>query len=354
MTDAGLMIALWNTEWAAKRSRRGRLIREYLHDASADVLCLTEGSEGLLPDGGHVILSGPDYGYAGPAERRKVLLWSRQPWTDVDDVGSAALPGGRYVRGRTNTTLGELDVVGVCIPWRDAHVRTGKKNRRPWEDHQAYLAALQDVLPDPSTGHKIVLGDVNQRVPRMRVPTLVFDQFRQAFSEWTIATEGPIGPSGLTAIDHLAHGASLVAGEMQVLPMRASCGTRLSDHFGLRISMRGRWETTPPSPFSRRREGAKDGLGGSSSDNLIPRDLPAPAFKLNQKYPSLTGRRAKHVRSFPTLAFPADVWVASASVRAARRPSRAHGARGRDAGLSPPALRVHLYARSRADESVRR
>ena len=40
-----------------------------------------------------------------------------QPWERVDDLGVDSLPPGRFVSGVTRTSLGELTVVGVCIPW---------------------------------------------------------------------------------------------------------------------------------------------------------------------------------------------------------------------------------------------
>lgn len=233
-------IALWNVEWATATSKRGGLIRENLHDRNADLICLTEGVEDLLPDDGFIITSDPDYGYPAPAERRKVLLWSRNPWTDTDRVGDPRLPGGRFVRGKTTTPIGVVDVVGVCIPWRDAHVRNGRRDRGPWEDHRAYLESLPQALPGLRAGYALILGDFNQCIPRRRAPVNVFETLLSTFAGWRIATAGPIGPSGLYSIDHVAHGESLVADDMRILPMRAPCGTRLSDHFGLCMSMHPR------------------------------------------------------------------------------------------------------------------
>jgi hypothetical protein len=39
----------------------------------------------------------------------------------------------------TDTPIGPIRFVGVCIPWRDAHVRTGRRDRAPWEDHLRFL-----------------------------------------------------------------------------------------------------------------------------------------------------------------------------------------------------------------------
>lgn len=116
--------------WAkpSPRSPRGRAIKDILEDARCDILCVTEGHKQILPVGGHVIDAGPDWGCPIKEGRRKVLLWSRRPWTDVDTVGSEDLPGGRFVKGITETASGSsLTVIGVCIPWAGAHVSGGRK-----------------------------------------------------------------------------------------------------------------------------------------------------------------------------------------------------------------------------------
>lgn len=127
-------VATWNLEWATRRAPRGMLLRERLNAMAADVLCITESSAGMLPDSGYYISSDSDYGYPGSPDRRKVLLWSPEPWTDVDDHGSDSMPGGRFVAGTTNSPFGPVRIIGVCIPWKDAHVRSGRRDRQPWQD----------------------------------------------------------------------------------------------------------------------------------------------------------------------------------------------------------------------------
>jgi hypothetical protein len=80
--------------------------------------------------------------------------------------------------------------IGVCIPWRDAHVKTGKKDKRPWEDHLPYCAALGRVIdrlsrePEPIC----VLGDFNQRIPRAGQPPHMFDALMKALPTLRIFT----------------------------------------------------------------------------------------------------------------------------------------------------------------------
>ena len=51
----------------------------------------------------------------GQEGRRKVLRWSRAPWENVDDVGNESLPPGRFVSGVTQTGVGEVTIIGVCL-----------------------------------------------------------------------------------------------------------------------------------------------------------------------------------------------------------------------------------------------
>jgi len=233
MPMPAVRIATWNAEWAAPDSSRGQMMRDALRMLMADVLCVTEGSVDLLPTSGHVITSSPDYGYAAAPQRRKVLLWSREPWKNVDGVGSAGLPGGRFVAGTTASAHGPFRVYGVCIPWKDAHVRTGRRDRLPWQDHLAYLSALPVVLNDRGANWCVCLGDFNQRVPGYRAPAQVKTALTDAFAGWQVVTGGRIPPLGEMAIDHIA---CRPEGEIVQVFARsrfASDGTRLSDHFGV-------------------------------------------------------------------------------------------------------------------------
>lgn len=205
-----------------------------------DLICLTEGHDDFAPPGGHLIAAHPDYGYRTLPGRRKVLLWSRMPWSRVDRLGHPTLPGGRYVAGRTETPAGPLDVIGVCVPWAHAHVTTGRRDRGPWDDHRAFLAGLAETLPEATRGGRsVLLGDLNQSIPRTRAPKAVYDALVRALPEgMRVATAGPIPGPGLPSIDHLAHTADLAATGVRGLPNQDPDGRRLSDHFGLLVELR--------------------------------------------------------------------------------------------------------------------
>ena len=159
-----LRLVNWNVEWATPRSPRAPEILRRIDHHNAEVVCLTETHPRLLSGEGHAICSQADSGYGLGEGRRKVVLWSMQPWERIDDVGDGSLPPGRFVSGVTRTSLGEVTVVGVCIPWFGSRTeaRRGAKRKQRWEDHEKYLAGLTNVLGRVSTRRLIVMGDFNQ------------------------------------------------------------------------------------------------------------------------------------------------------------------------------------------------
>ena len=73
----------WNVEWATPRSKRSSEIVKRIDRHSPEIVCLTETHPELLK-GGHAVGAHPGYGYGIRKDRRKVLLWSREPWKRVD------------------------------------------------------------------------------------------------------------------------------------------------------------------------------------------------------------------------------------------------------------------------------
>ncbi len=192
----------WNLEWAPPKGPRADWIMKHVAAANPDVVCFTEVLRDIMPPG-HLIEANADYGYPIQEGRRKVLLWSREPWTEVDVVGDEMMPSGRFVSGIT----GGIRFVGVCIPWKDAHVKTGRCDRQPWEDHLAYCQGLARVLKrhaEKSTP-VCVLGDYNQRIPRINQPVQVFDALMAAIPpNFNVATAGLTATEGFNFIDHIA------------------------------------------------------------------------------------------------------------------------------------------------------
>lgn len=232
MTGSSLKLLIWNIEWAKAESERGRCIGGVVDVISPDVICLTEATAAMVPEDGYLIESDPDYGYPNDGKRRKVILWSKNPWTDVDSAGCEGLPGGRFVTG---VSCG-VRFVGVCIPWKDAHVRTGRKDRNPWQDHLAYLNGLEGLLRGycEDATPVCVLGDFNQRIPQKWQPVEVFERLTDVLSnEFEMETAGLVDEEGKQLIDHVAVSQGLKIEVQYILPKNSPDGLRLSDHSGI-------------------------------------------------------------------------------------------------------------------------
>ena len=240
----------WNLAWAAPGTPRGDALWERIGAENPDIVCATEGySDYFERTGaeGHVITSDPDYGYKSPPRRRKGILYSRRPWRRVDTVGDPGLPGGRYVGGVTQ--LGgdrkpEIEVLSICIPWMNAHVATGRKNRDAWQEHLSYLEALAGLLaakraPRQRRRHPlIIMGDFNQRIPRDRSPLRVYEPLIAALPDgMRVATEGIVSSVGRRTVCHV-----VVSPEVEVVALRGlenkTDTGQLSDHFGISASIR--------------------------------------------------------------------------------------------------------------------
>lgn len=118
-----MKIIIWNTEWAKPGSKKERIIQEVVSSHAPDIICITEGYAQTWKSFDNVITSEQDYGYEVIDGRHKVMLVSTDSWRGVDTIGNDQLPSGRFVSGITHG----IEVIGVCIPWRMAHVTGGIK-----------------------------------------------------------------------------------------------------------------------------------------------------------------------------------------------------------------------------------
>lgn len=227
-------VATWNTEWATATSERGARVSALIRALDSEVLVVTEGSSALLPANGHVIDGGDQWGYGQESTRRKVLAWSRSPWREVERLESGA-GAGRVVVGTTDTSVGPVQVIAVCIPWRDCHVRTGGRDAEQWAEHIECCAQLEEWVRS-TTKHLpiVVAGDFNQRVPRHGQPVEVFEALERALRGLTVHT-GDVTKCG-RLIDHIATTNQLVPSNLEVWPGDEEHG-RLSDHAGAAVDL---------------------------------------------------------------------------------------------------------------------
>ncbi len=228
-------IVVWNVEWAGIRSERGGVIRDQIWTLDPDVVCICEGTEDLLPTYGYRLVPALSYGPNAKLGCHKVMLWSKLPWIASDALGSRDLPPGRFIQASTKTPVGAMSLFGICIPYQMANVSFGYKNKKPWEDHSNYLAELTSLLDQRQRNYpSVILGDFNQRVPRVRAPKKIYEQLSQTLgSDFRIVTKGVL--SGLVAqgVNHCAVTNDLVASKVWGLPNMNEHGLRLSDHAGV-------------------------------------------------------------------------------------------------------------------------
>ena len=227
-------IATWNLEWATPGTERHDRALAQLFDLDADVVVTTEDSTHEWAEYPHRIDAGPDWGYPRKGKRRKVIAWSRTPWTERMELEASA-SRGRFVGGVVHLDGLPVTVLAVCIPWRDAHVRTGRRDAAVWAEHLAFCAALRPAASMAvAAGLTVVAGDFNQRIPRTRQPPNVASALVDALGPLQVPTAGDHAVGRL--IDHVA-----VTPAMTVLDVTAWSnvldGQRLSDHAGVAVTL---------------------------------------------------------------------------------------------------------------------
>ena len=145
------------------------------------------------------------------------------------------MPPGRFVSGVSQTSLGAVTVIGICIPWFGSRTeaRRGLERKMRWEDHEQYLACLTKILGGYSEKRVMVMGDFNQIVGQgSRAHRELQLALQNAFSpRITIATAG-LSLQGRGSIDHIALSKDLAAESVSVIS-NIHHGEKLSDHFGV-------------------------------------------------------------------------------------------------------------------------
>lgn len=230
-----IRVVNWNVQWATPRSVRAPEILRRIDALGPEVVCLTETHDQLLSRDGYSISAQPDYGYGDRGARRKVMLWSKRPWRDVDNLGHKSLTPGRFVSGITQTSIGEVMVMGICIPWFGSRTeaRRGADRRERWQDHQQYLAALTEVLARQALRPTIVMGDFNQAIGQgARAPVYLREALKKAFSPTMTIATADITFEGRRNIDHIALSSDLACESVEPIS-NIHDGKKLSDHYGV-------------------------------------------------------------------------------------------------------------------------
>lgn len=241
-----LKILNWNVEANRQTSqnRRGELIQQTIEQYPADVICLTEAAPKNLPIGGQRLLSElSGWGWPESKGARKVLLWSRDTWENVDTLGSERLPEGRYVSATTHG----LHIVGMVIPYHAYRTGAlfGENRKRTWQGAEEYLTVLhEDLLQRPDFRQKtILMGDFNLQIPPKGYPSKssMVNQLREeTLAGWTIPTAGPITDPALDKplLDHVALTPDIEVLSLQFISRFTPSGQEMSDHNGVYLEIR--------------------------------------------------------------------------------------------------------------------
>ena len=242
-----LSIVNWNVEFATPRSWRTPEVFRRIDGCDPEIVCLTETHDALLSQGGHAICSQADYGYGIQKNRRKVLLWSKEPWHRVDDLGVDSMPPGRFVSGVTQTSVGEVAVIGICIPWFGSRTeaRRGAERRRRWEDHEEYLAGLSEVLERVDARRLIIMGDFNQAIGQgSRAPRALRLALQEAFNPDLRIVTADLVFQGRKCIDHIALSGDWAVDSLATIS-NVHEDRKLSDHFGVAAGVSVRTGSDP-------------------------------------------------------------------------------------------------------------
>lgn len=190
-----------------------------------------------MPSHGHTITS--ESSGAGNIENRggrKVVLWSRFGWSNVDTLGSRNMPPGRFLRAETVVGGLKWTAVGMCVPYHAyrAGEKWGEERLKAWEGACRYLDALRhEILPEwRERKRAILLGDFNMQIPAFNYPykgSAVNQKRKETFDGWLIPTSG----IRKHFIDHVAMSTDLQVASLQFISKFAADGTQLSDHNGV-------------------------------------------------------------------------------------------------------------------------
>ncbi len=225
---------MWNVQWASNTNDRGQKVKNIIENYDPDICCITESNETILPNDGYIVDSFFDYGYKIKPGRRKVILYSKKKWINIDQTGSIIMPGGRFVSAVTDTAWGPVQFIGVCIPWKEAHVRTGRKDRQAWQDHLSYINGLKEFLQYNNKYPKIILGDFNQTIPKTRAPKNIYNELITMIGDdFQIVSENILDDNNKLSIDHLLTDIPLKKVDYEIISKVDNDGKNLSDHFGL-------------------------------------------------------------------------------------------------------------------------
>ena len=124
-----LSVVNWNVEWATPKSRRTPEMLSRIDRPNPDVVCLTETHDELLSSTWPDDLLAAGLWVHGQARIAGRSCFGRgNPGIGSMIWGLTRCRRGRFVSGVTETSVGEVAVIGVCIPWFGSRTEARRGN----------------------------------------------------------------------------------------------------------------------------------------------------------------------------------------------------------------------------------
>lgn len=226
----------WNFERRPPHSRQATTMVERIVAQRPNLVCLTEAHDGSTASmGGYEIADrGATWSYNRRDGERLVLLWSPNPWREVEATGNEGTTKGGYIGGVTDTSTGPMRVLGICAPHHAASQVGATTKARLWTEQVAFWDGLAKLIAARDRSiPTVLLGDFNQYVPRIWGSKAAHAAMLAALDDLRVATGGPISGIDKPTIDHVAATPNLASQEVVGLSRFDDDGRALSDHFGV-------------------------------------------------------------------------------------------------------------------------
>ncbi|WP_406680584.1 endonuclease/exonuclease/phosphatase family protein [Hyphomonas sp. FCG-A18] len=226
----------WNIERHGPGSWQAASLTGDIAVLKPDLVCLTEAWKQTLSqlDGYSVSAPGAAWSAQDPDER-KVLLWSRRSWENVEVAHELDSLGG-CLTGLTTIGPDKVRIVGLCIPYQFASPLGQVSKAKQWEMHERFLCKLEPLLSKWSTERPmIVLGDFNRRMPRSWGPKKSYELLERVFERLNIVTTGSLDNVDDRTVDHVAVSSQFNPSQVMGIPAESADGRKRSDHFGVMV-----------------------------------------------------------------------------------------------------------------------
>ena len=235
-----ITVLTWNLERQRPGAWRADAMLERVARAHPAVACFTEAHAGFTaPISGHELaIPGAAWSERKPTERL-VMLWSREPWSEVDLIGNDDTRTGAYIAAATTTPLGPVRVVGLCAPHHMAAPIGVTPRPKMWTEQLIFWRGLKAMVAAlPRTLPLVIMGDFNTYFPRVWGSKAAHAAALDALHDLQLVTTGLIPDVEAPAIDHLALSSGLTCERIRGLSRFSEDERALSDHFGISAQLR--------------------------------------------------------------------------------------------------------------------